>query len=88
MSDPKIKHLCDMLKLMDINYQKVDTVAGWGCLDQDWIEFEREVETSYGWCSIKGLEAFHDYFHEGSLLMHLSYVKVNKCGQKEYTPHH
>ena len=32
------------------NVEVVDTVAGWGCLNQEWVAVDWEVETSWGWC--------------------------------------
>lgn len=88
---PEIKLVTDQLDKLGISCQSVDNVAGWGCLNQDWIEFEAFVYTSWGWCKIDQFENWDKVFYpllvSGKLLMYLSYIKETKEG-KEYIPHH
>jgi len=75
------------LKRAGIESQFVDTVGGWGNLNQDWLEFKCDIETSWGWCEILPLSSlkdesydnlwkdfYFDLFHHGNLLMMVYYV--------------
>ncbi len=79
--NPLIKALIVLLDERGIEHQFVDNVAGWGCLNQDWLEFTAEVETSWGWCYptfIPQNEWETTWFpalHEGRLLMQVYYKK-------------
>jgi len=44
-------------KVGEDKIEEVDTVAGWGCLNQYWLAVECEVETSWGWCRPVCLDA-------------------------------
>jgi len=74
----------------------VDTIPGWGNLNQDWLEFECDIETSWGWCKILPLsmvkdqyydnlweDFYFDLFHHGNLLMMVHYISEDG----EYIPH-
>lgn len=72
-----------------VEFKVVDTVAGWGCLNQDWIEFRCEVETSWSWCrptifSEAEWEFWFEQFHSGVLLMHVEY----ETADGKLVPHH
>lgn len=54
--DPFLLHLEEVLNKAGIEAGFVDTVSGWGCLDQNWLEFTCEVDTSWGWCDIVPLK--------------------------------
>jgi hypothetical protein len=86
-SNPYIGKLIRQLDKKRIKWQKVDSMMGWGCLNQDWIEFTAPVLTSYGWCEIKGLEYLTDLFIEGKLLMSLCYIKEVPASV-EHIQHH
>ena len=54
----------------------VDTIINWGCLNQDWLEFGCDVESSYGWCQLsipdlpeKLNKEFQERLHAGLILM-------------------
>ena len=80
------------LKEHDIESQFVDTCMGWGSLNQDWLEFNCEVETSYGWPTFVPFDSatndhYRQLFHYGKLLLMLSYIVEKEDGSKEYLPH-
>jgi len=64
--------------------KKVDTVLGWGNLNQDWLEVETEVEPSWGWCKPLCLHQLqwvklYELLEEGKVLM---MVFFRKNGEK------
>lgn len=61
---------------------EVDSVAGWGCLNQDWIAVDCEVETSWGWCRPTCLDeaewdTLRGALHRGDLIMTVDYRTVD-----------
>lgn len=82
------------LREQGISAEFVDTVAGWGCLNQSWLEFRADIETSWGWCVILPLVGLQpdegdssnylqELLHSGKVLMMVHYE--NKNGELE--PH-
>lgn len=70
------------------DFLKVDTVAGWGNLDQDWYELSTEVNTSWGWCrptllTEKQWESLLADLTAGRILMMVHYEVKG-----EIVPHH
>lgn len=89
---PLIRVLKQELKGCDIESQIVDACMGWGCLDQDWLEFNCEVDTSYGWPRFIPFDSelnehYQKLFHYGKLLLMLSYIVEKEDGTKKYIPH-
>ncbi len=84
-----IKRVVGLLDTHHLQYQFVDNVAGWGCLNQDWLEFTCEIETSWGWCKPQFLteaewtEIWFPLLQEGKVLMQVYY----KVGD-ELVAHH
>jgi len=74
-----LKPIVRILDAHEIAYQFVDTMAGWGCLNQDWLEFTCVVERSWSWCKPNFLsdkewtEIWHPMLEEGKLLMQIHY---------------
>lgn len=69
-------------QLLDNNIQSqiVDTVIGWGNLTQEWLEFECDMDISYGWVefSIFDLPTRNYYnrlFQLGKLIMMIFYIE-------------
>lgn len=96
---PFLIELTQKLEELGISSHSVDTIPGWGNLNQDWLEFNCEVYTSWGWCVLVPLigipypgaswdwaTEFHKQLHDGSILMHLSYIRETETG-KDYIPH-
>lgn len=77
--NPTLEPIVRILNAHAIAYQFADTMAGWGCLNQDWLEFTCVVETSWGWCKPKFLsekewtEIWLPLLEEGKLLMQIHY---------------
>ena len=85
--DNNIKQLMSILDKHGIEHNFFDTIPGWGCLNQDWLEFKCEADTSFDWCTIVAFseiekEWLTTMLHTGKLLMHVRYI-----GEKEYIPH-
>jgi len=75
-----IKKLQKDLAYIGIKAKFVDSVLGWGCLNQDWLEFESEIDISWGWCQFfKGElgKYYEECFHHGHLIMILHYIDDN-----------
>lgn len=89
-----IPWLTSMLARYGISFKEVDTVMGYGNLNQDWIEFECEVETSWGWCKPTFLDlrdwgALVDALEHGRLIMMAYYVtQDDPHGERKFIPHH
>ena len=88
--DPAIKWLLTLVTKAGLEWNKCDTIAGWGCLNQDWIEFTCDIETSWSWCKpcfiVDGSDAekyFFELLDHGKLIMMVHYVEDGK-----YIPHH
>ena len=91
-SEDLIHGTCEIMKANNIAYQRVDSVVSWGNMNQDWIEFECELETSWGWprllfMSEDRAEDFFRRLQNGKLILMMSYIE-EKDGKKEYVPHH
>lgn len=89
---PIILWIISVLEKNRIPYQSVDTIAGWGNLNQDWLEFRTEVETSFGWCrptifSPKENRLFLNLLNRGEILFQLSYIQ-EKNGEESFIEHH
>jgi len=74
-----------------IEVRKVDTVAGWWNLNQDWYELECEVETAWDHVRPKCLrddlwEELFNHLHFGNVIMQVHYVS-EKDGKREYISH-
>lgn len=97
-----IKQLIKDLEDVGIKPTIADTLDGWGCLDQDWLEFECDIDTSYSWVKLLpfvGMEDkyiregkdLNDYywelFHFGKLLMMVWYIEKDEKGNKKYIPY-
>lgn len=59
--------------------KKVDTVLGWGNLDQDWFEVKTDIETNWGWCRPTVLPDLvwnwlYNKLKDGELLMMVHYI--------------
>jgi len=85
-----IKWLIELLDRNEIKWNKCDTIAGWGCLNQNWIEFICDIETDWSWCKpcfiIEGSAVekyFYELFDHGKLIMMVHYIDGDK-----YIPHH
>lgn len=48
--DGFMKKLASVFEKHGIETKKVDTVLGWGNLNQHWLELTCEIETSWDWC--------------------------------------
>lgn len=92
----EIEDLVGYLEECRIPWRAVDSVLGWGNLNQDWIEFEAEIETSWGWCEVKFTEGERQKFiwgwlkenlESGKFLMHIMYKAIKASGEVEYVPH-
>lgn len=80
--------LISLLKEKGIEGQFVDTVMGWGCLNQDWYETTMEMDTSWGWCLPKCFndeenKFLLDLLDSGRILMQVSYKT-----EDGFIPHH
>ena len=99
---PLLLSFIQALKEHGVDGVFVDQILGWGCLDQNWFEFEANVETDFGWCKIDCFTdeewygdvaspylktGWHHYFSTGQLLMMLYYIKEGK-EKNEFIPHH
>lgn len=89
---PEVQGLISALKKNNIEYVRCDSIMGWGNLNQDWIEFKCELETSWSWPRLLFMddseaEEFFQKLHHGRLLMMLSYIE-EKDGKTEYVPYH
>jgi hypothetical protein len=89
---PAIAWLESVLEKNNIKSHVVDTVMGWGNLNQDWLEFRAEIETSWSWCELCCLsaeesETFRSYLSDGKLLMRIYYIK-NEEGKETFIPHY
>jgi hypothetical protein len=82
-------HLKSDLESKGIKCNFIDTVAGWGCLDQDWLEFECLVDTSWEWCRLSvfdqdTMEKYRGLMHAGKLIMMVHHRDENG----KLIPHH
>lgn len=79
-----------LLKEHGIAHEFVDSMLGWGCLNQDWVEFTCEMEMSWGWCKPEFLteqewvEVLYPLLVNGQVLMQVYYKK----GDGELVAHH
>jgi hypothetical protein len=92
--DVYIKLIVERLTSLGIKFTFCDTVAGWGCLNQDWLEFECAVKTSWDWCRLdifpipEWEKDWYPVFESGQLLMQVLYVTNNEEPGKKYIHHH
>lgn len=75
---PLLAWLTSLLTKYNIEWQKVDTNLGWGNLNQDWIEFTTEIDTSWSWCKLnilteKESKILFALLQRGELLMTVHY---------------
>lgn len=85
--DVLLKSFIDALKAKGIEGRFVDSILGWGCLNQNWFEFTTNVDTDMDWCNLvsftpKEWEYWRSMFETGKLLMIIYY----KNGD-EFEPH-
>lgn len=76
-----IERFQSLLDANNIKHNIVDTVPGWGCLNQEWVEFETEIDSSWGWAEFNKMpndgkdgfsaEYIKKLLHEGKLIMML-----------------
>lgn len=99
---PTLNAFISALKEKNIEGGFVDTIAGWGNLNQNWFEFEVDVETDFDfvklecfshdeWYGIDDLSfmvGWRKYFETGQLLMMIHYIGIDGNGEKKYIPHH
>lgn len=87
--NPIILELISILDKHSIKHRFVDTVVGWGNLNQDWLEFVCDIETSWSWCKLTSLtdeewKTLYDRLTSGLIIMMIHY----KTKDGEYIPHH
>jgi len=85
---PSIKMVMKDLESHDINYSYVDTIQGWGNLNQDWLEFKRQMDLSWSWClpsclNSKQKKLWFKALNSGKLFMMVSYIEQDGT----FTPH-
>jgi hypothetical protein len=84
-----LRSLRERLQAEGIEAKFVDTIPGWGCLNQDWLQFRTTIETSWGWCHLSDLaemgseffprdeenwaDKVQDLLHAGKLVMQVYY---------------
>lgn len=82
----------EALKFTETSYRKCDTAMGWGCLNQDWIEFEDDCITSWDWVKPLSLIGYWDGLYQdledGKIIMLIYYKVPNEGGGFDYVPHH
>lgn len=91
-SMPPVRWLIGVLYKYGISHNVVDTVSAWGNLDQDWLEFRCEIETSWSWCVLLPLneqerDLCYKLLAEGKLIMQVHYIEENNVGETNYIPH-
>lgn len=88
-----IKNVKELLLKNNIQSSVVDTVSGWGCLNQDWLEFVTEINTSYDWVKFPeitedienfSVQEFNNCFPTGRLLMGVRWIVTDESGNKKY----
>lgn len=93
--NPLFNDLMHRLTEAGVEWEKVDSMAGWFNLNQDWVEFETTVHTSWGPVQIdfgsqRGALSkwLSECLHQGFLIAQIHYVDVDpETGEKSYTPH-
>lgn len=70
--------LMDEMKQMFPKHLRCDTIMGWGCLDQDWLEITTDIDTSWGWCKPLSItddqwNRLYQLLESGQMLMMVHY---------------
>jgi hypothetical protein len=72
-----ITELINNLKSVGVSSTIVDSATGWGCPNQDWLEFECDLLLSFAWPDIVPFVGFHSSRFEACEAVDLnSYYKT------------